>query len=613
MLVLVVLTGILAQVLAGLIRIPSIVLLLTFGVLMGPSFWDLTTGKAELAPVRPDQLGDLLPAFVELSVVLILFEGSMNLRIAELKRVGRPVRRLVTAGLLLTFVLASLASMLLSDLNLGNAMLFGALVSVTGPTVIRPLMARIHVRREIRTILEGEGVLADPIGALLAVIALDWSLRGGGSFFEALQNFGGTLLAGAAVGGGMGFLLGWIVRLRVGYSDRLKNLIVLSFVFSCFVLAETCVPQSGLTSIVVCGLVSQHGIAAHEYELRVFKEQLSILVLSMLFILLAARLNLERIRTVALEHNGLWTVLLVMLVIRPLNVFMAVRGTQIRPGERIFLAWTAPRGIVAAAVASLAALILDEPGARRTEALVFLTIFLTVFIQGGLAPLLAWALRLGRDATGPILIVGANALGVTIANLLRRLGREVILVDRNPAVCRAAAKLGLRVVPGDAQDPDLMRKEAQLPDADAVLALTPNFGVNQLVAQLARQERTDSQILVAATDLESQIAPEAVQRMGAEIAFGRAISLANWDDLIRNGRTELIEVDLARSRFGGRPAADLPLQKEVIPLLTVVSDGIRFANHRQSLPSSGRLFVLVRKDKVAELKPLLSRGPDSEG
>jgi NhaP-type Na+/H+ or K+/H+ antiporter len=599
MLIVVIAVGILAQVVSGLTRLPSIVFLLSFGVILGPSFWKLITGLEGIGFIRPDELGVMLQVIVELSVVLILFEGSMNLRVRELRQVQFSVRRLCTIGIVLTCGGAATAAMFICGLEFKHALIFGALVSVTGPTVIKPLIARIKVRREIKTILEGEGILADPIGALLAIIALQFALGDSGTLWAVLHGFGTRLAIGVAVGIAMGTILGLTVRFRVSYSDRLKNLIALALVFASFALAESFMVNSGLTAVVVAGLFAQLGIGPHEHELRVFKEQLSILVLSILFVLLAANLDLQKM--LDLGWRGLLTVGIVMLFIRPLNILLSTFGGKPTFREKIFLAWTAPRGIVAASVASLSALVLvqhGQPDGSRIESLVFLTIFLTVFLQAGLAKPVALILGITKGHVGPILIIGANSVGIALANLLDRMGRDVVVVDKNRNSCRAARKLGLEAVHGDALDRDMMVKDAELAEADALLAMTPNVEVNQLIGQMASQEYEIDNVHIADTNLDSPPNADAFARFGGGMAFGTTVSISHWDELVRAGNTELVEVDLAHSEFGGRSPTDLPLTDDIVPLVYSDSEGAHIVDHRFKIPTSGKLFLLVRKDQA---------------
>jgi len=609
MLIVVVTTGILAQIISGIVRIPSIVFLLSFGVLLGPSFWELVTGT-QGGFIRPRMLGEMLPVLVELSVVLILFEGSMTLRIGELKRVLRSVRSLCTIGMIITCSFAAAAAVWIAGLELRHALIFGSLVSVTGPTVIKPLMARIKVRREIKTILEGEGILADPIGALMAIVALQFALGEGRDILGLLQSFGVRILLGAIVGAALGLLLAAVVRFRVTYSDRLKNLIALVFVYAAFAVSERIIESSGLTAVVVAGLFAQAGIGHAEHELRLFKEQLSILVLSVLFVLLAANLDLRKM--IDEGWPGIATILVLMFVVRPVNIFLTTWGGRPTFREKLFLSWTAPRGIVAASVASLSAIVLLEhgqAGGSRVESLVFLAIFMTVFVQASLARPIAWLLGISKGAVGPVLIIGANSIGIALANLLSRLRREVIVIDKNAGACRAAQKLGLNAVHGDALDREFMLKTGLISEAESLLAMTQNLEVNHLIGQMARLEYEVEHVHIADPNPGGGQSSNSFARMGAGLAFGRALALQKWDDRIRAGETELIEIDLAGSTLAGLTPGELPHKEEMIALAHAEPIGIHIVDHRRKLPSQGRLFLLVRKEKVDEISASLIRRP----
>jgi NhaP-type Na+/H+ or K+/H+ antiporter len=385
-----VVAGIAAQVLAGYFHIPSIVLLLLFGILLGRDGFDF---------LNPSLLGIGLEVVVSLSVALILFEGGLNLQLGELKEVSSSLRNLVTLGVLITLTGAGMAAHWLSEFPWSIAFLYASLVVVTGPTVINPLLKQIGVEKKLSTLLEGEGVFIDPIGAILAVIVLHFVLSGNVEPLILIKGLVLRLGIGVAIGIAGGWLLSQLIKHDQFLSQELKNLVVLASVWGLFSLAQVLRSESGLVVAVVMGIVLRASNLPSEYLLRKFNEQLSILANSVLFILLAADLSIASV--FALGWGSVLTVLVLMLIVRPINILISTWNQGFNWQQQLFLSWVAPRGIVAASLASLFAVSLTKQGINggdSIKALVFLTIMMTVFFQGLTAGWVASLLdlRLGR-------------------------------------------------------------------------------------------------------------------------------------------------------------------------------------------------------------------------
>ncbi len=381
-----VVAGIAAQVLAGYFHIPSIVLLLLFGILLG---------RDGLTFLDPSLLGVGLEVVVSLSVALILFEGGLNLQLGELKEVSTSLRNLVTLGVLITFVGAGIAAHWLSEFPWPIAFLYASLVVVTGPTVINPLLKQIGVEKQVSTLLEGEGVFIDPIGAILAVIVLNFVLSGNVQPLILVKALVLRLGIGVALGLGGGWLLSKLLKQDKFLSQELRNLVVLASVWGLFSLAQVLRSESGLVVAVVMGIVLKASNLPSESLLRQFNEQLSILANSVLFILLAADLSIASV--FALGWGSVLTVLVLMVIVRPIDILISTWNQGLKWQQQLFLSWVAPRGIVAASLASLFAVSLTKQGINggdSIKALVFLTIIITVFFQGLTAPWIASLLNL---------------------------------------------------------------------------------------------------------------------------------------------------------------------------------------------------------------------------
>lgn len=595
--------GMLGQVLSGIFRLPSILFLLALGIALGRD-------GAEL--IDPSRLGPGLEVFVRLSVAFILFEGSMRLRLREIRKVQRSVRRLITLGVLFTFVAASAAGHLVGGLPLRYACLFGALVTVTGPTVIRPLVQRIRMRPELAAVMEGEGILADPIGAILAAVCLEYALAPQTTALLQAQELALRLGVGLGVGGAVGFVAGFIVKHRTPSAERIKPLVVLACALGGYGIAETLRNEAGIMAVVAAGLAIQHGVASHDRELREFKELITTLLLSVLFILLSANLSLERMRNEGLP--GLLTVLAVMLVIRPLDIFLCTWKGKLSTREKVFLSWVAPRGIVAASVASLGALVLerqDPQGAHRVESLIFLTIFLTVFLQGGTAKLLAGALGITVRDVRTIVVVGANPLARAVAAAFHERGKKVTLIDRNAGFVEEALRLDIRAIAGDATDRDVLHL-AGLDDADILIGLTGSSAVNQAAAQVALHERDLDRVWIALDENDRKRLDPVLARGGAELAFGRPIPIDIWQHQVENGRARLVHAEVTAANAPRKTVGETPFSNDVVPLLFRRGGAVELVRDSTRLLPGDVLTLLTRLPDEAGLRASLGVDPKAE-
>ncbi len=587
--------GIFAQLLAHRFRLPALVLLLFFGALSGPD---------GLGLLHPEALGEGLSLLVKLAVAIVVFEGALALRLEDLQKTLYEVRRLVTVGAAVTWLGASLAAYLLGGLSPGTSVLFGALVVVTGPTVVQPLLKRIPVSRRLKAVLEGEAILIDPIGAILAVAVFEAVLGfrevgGVAALGEAALGYLVRLGAGGAIGALAGLGLTWLLKQPRWVGLELKNLTALAGVLVAYGLAEAVRSESGLMAAVVMGLVVQRGAIPEEHRLKRFKEQLTLLAISLLFVLLAADLPLATVEAALLP--GLLVAAALLLVVRPLSVAIALRGSELSPKERLFLASVAPRGIVAASVASLFALALPGEG-ERLLALVFLTIFVSVSAASFLAPALARALGLAAAAGRLALVVGAGGLGRTVARLLLAAGRPVTLLDRNPHKLREAERERLPVVRGNALEEDVL-EEAGADEAGTLLAVTSNPEVNLLVAQIGR-EVFGIPRAYPALDPES-VGLELVRRLGARVAFGRPIDIEDWDHALGHHKARVVEFEIPEG-FASRPVGELDLPPELLPLVRFRGSGAEVVHAGQTW-APGERVAFASLLSEAETRELLSR------
>ena len=366
------LLSIASQYFAFKLKIPAILPLLIIGILVGPTF----------GIIQPDALfGDLLFPFVTLAVAIILFEGALTLKFDEITGHGSMVRNLCTVGALITWAIATPAAHYALDMSWQMAFLFGAIVTVTGPTVIVPMLRSVRPSAKISNILRWEGIVIDPIGALFAVLVFEFIISAQDAWTHTLLTFGLVVVVGLGFGAAFGYGLGQMLR-KNWLPHYLENTAVLTLMLGAFALSNSIAHESGLLTITVMGIWLANMDDVDVDSILEFKETLSVLLISGLFVLLAARLNFDSIINVG------WGFILVLIAIifiaRPLSVVVSSIGTKLNWREIGLLCWIAPRGIVAAAVSALFALKLEELGYAQADLLVpmvFLVIIATVVLQ----------------------------------------------------------------------------------------------------------------------------------------------------------------------------------------------------------------------------------------
>ena len=551
-------SGIASQVVAAYLQIPAIVFLLLFGILVG---------KDGLGLVHPNLLGSGLEVIVSLFVAPILFEGGLNLELRELGRVSGSIRNLVTIGTLITLIGGGMAAHWLGEFPWPIAFLYASLVVVTGPTVVGPLLKQVSVDRQVATLLEGEGVLIDPIGAILAVLVLNIVLNKGAAPIGLFRDLVVRLGMGTTIGAVGGWLLGFSLKRAKFLSEELANLVVLAALWGMFGLAEVVRSESGLMATVVAGIVVG---AAEIPELRLirrFKGQLTMLGVSVLFILLAADLSLASV--VALGWGSILTVLSLMFLVRPLNILICTWNSQLNWRQKMFVSWVAPRGIVSASVSSLFAILLTQKGINggdSIKALVFLTIIVTVLSQGLTARFVAQFLGITSNAATGAVIVGSNPLSRLIGKIFKERGESMVLIDTNEESCKQAEKEGLQAYKSSALDVNVL-EEAGLESVGTFLAMTNNGEVNLVLAQRAAEEFKPPRVLAIypkSPQQKNQNNKEKVQQ-----AFTTELNLKSWNQYLDDKEVKLGETVLKELGFEFQKTHLKALIKsgELIPLL----------------------------------------------
>jgi NhaP-type Na+/H+ or K+/H+ antiporter len=484
----IVVLGILAQWMAWRFKIPAILPLILIGLLVGPIASEFITedGSKWIEPTWNGNkglfAGETLYHFVSLSISIILFEGGLTLKLKEIKNVGPVViSNLITLGSLVTFVGGAVAAHYVFNLSWEISFLFSSLIIVTGPTVITPILRNIPLKKDVSAILKWEGILIDPIGALVAVLVFEFISVGAGEEYTktALIEFGKIVLFGSTFGFTFAHAVNFVLNRR-WVPHYLMNVFALASVLGVFILSDNYAHESGLLAVVVMGMVLGNSRSKYLGELLYFKESLSVLLISILFILLAANINMKELWLIY-NWNTAILFAIVVLLLRPVGVFLSTLGSNLKLNEKIYISWVGPRGIVAAGIASLFGLKLVNLKVEDSEyitPLVFMIVLGTVLLNATTARPFAKLVGVFLKKSTGILIVGASEVSQLIGEYLIKNDRHVVLIDSNITNIANAQKKGLEAINTNIYSEDL-KDNIELNDMGFLMALTGSPDINK--------------------------------------------------------------------------------------------------------------------------------------
>ncbi|MCP4131930.1 MAG: PTS transporter subunit EIIA [bacterium] len=473
--------GIVFIIISNRIKVSAIVILLLGGIFLGPSI--LGVGLLD-----PKSLGEGLTIIIKLSVALILFEGGLTLDVKGYREVSREIRRALTWGVIITWLLSSITIKFLFgfmwhfNFTWPFALLAGSLVIVTGPTVIGPLLKRIGVQKKIHSFLHWEGVLIDPIGVFISLLMYEWIIG-----HNALTTFLLRISTGISIGIFSGLLLIYIIR-KQWLSDEHLNVFILSYALALFTISDVLVVESGLMSVTIAGFVVGYIKTPLLDNIKVYKAQLIELLIGLLFMLLAANLDIESFGKYKITHL-LIAIGIIMFLVRPINILVSTYGKRFSFKEKLFLSWIAPRGIVAASMASLFALNIKEFGGDEykdiysfLEAFTYSVIVGTVIFQGFTAKPVGRLLKVLEPEHRGWLIIGAHPVALAAAEFIRKRGFPVTVIDTNLHSVKVARQEGFTALSANALtiDPD---DYPELYGVGNILAITKNENLNLLACQ----------------------------------------------------------------------------------------------------------------------------------
>jgi len=594
--VIAVLVAVACQMASSKMKFPPIFLWLLAGMALGPHGIHL---------LHAEQVEPALHTLIELGLAVILFEGGLNLNLKSLKEHGWVVGRLLIFGPLLTILIGGAMAQILTGISWPLALLFGALVAVGGPTVITPIIRQVRMDREISHILSSEAMLVDAVGAILAIVLLQVVLTPDQGTFSIVQSVVIKFMAGALFGWAGGWLLSTALKSSFIEDIEVRTVFTLAAVWGIFLLADGVSSQAGLLAVLVAGATMQRMELPDIQRLRHFKGSLSILLISVLFVLLASNLNLYIVRVYLWE--GIIVFVALALIARPFSAWLAAIETELTAPQIWFLGSMAPRGVVAAGITSLFVLLLVEAGHKEAEillALVYIIIIASVFVYSFLAsPMARWLGVTGRDERS-VLIVGGGQMGAELGRVLAD-DREVRFLDLNTDVVNNLKRAGFQAICGNALDP-LYMEILHTEEVGAVLAMTGSSDHNLLIANLAKNNFHVTEVYVALQEGDENKHASMIKQLGARRLFAKPYTFSYWhDQAIRKRLMHELRVIEPGSPLIGHKMIDVRIPHGVQPLAVCRKDQMLIPHDSLRFEEGDEISLLTRPERIEEGQPLI--------
>jgi NhaP-type Na+/H+ or K+/H+ antiporter len=589
--VIAVLMAVFSHLVSERMRMPPILLWLLGGMILGP--FGLHVLHAEL-------LEPAMHTLIELGLAIILFEGGLNLNLKTLREHGAVVSRLVILGPLLTMLIGGSLAHMLTDMSWPMSLLFGAIVSVGGPTVIMPIIQQVRLDRAISCILSSEAMLVDAVGAILAIVMLQLTLTPDMGAWMTAQTVLYTIVVGAVIGLIGGWLLGQALKREITHNVEVRTIFTLAVVWAVFLIADSVSSQAGLMAVLVLGASLQKMDLPDIQRLRHFKASLAVLLISVLFVLLAAQLNLDILMRYLWQ--GVLIFILLAVFVRPLVAWLSCVGSALEPKQMQFLGLMAPRGVVAAAITSLFALSLQDHGFTNSDvmvSLVFTIILLSVFIYGSMARFLSQKLQVNGSSDRTVLLIGGGQMAAEMGRVLCS-DREVRFLDLNGEAIGHMKRAGFAAVQGNALDP-LFMEVIHAEEVSAVLVMTGSSDHNLLIASMAKEQFHVPEIYVALQEGDEGKHARLIHQLQARRLFAKPYTATYWMDqamrkrLIHDSVTITLESGLV-----GCELAHARITHGVQPMAVIRNDETLVPYDHLVLEAGDEILFLFRFDHLKE-------------
>ncbi|WP_284140185.1 MULTISPECIES: sodium:proton antiporter [unclassified Virgibacillus] len=601
------LLGIGSQWLAWRYRLPAIVVMSITGLLIGPI----------LGFINPEEdFGSLYSPIISVAVAIILFEGSLNLNFKELRGLGRPVFRISTVGAFIAWILGSLTAHYIAGLSWAVAFIIGGLFIVTGPTVIMPLLRQSKLKPRPAKILKWEGIIVDPIGALLAVFAFEIIA------FLTANDPDGTKLIMFFIASIFAAIFGWLCGRGIGWMfetghipEFLKSPSVFIVVILCFTIPDTIVHETGLLSVTAMGMTLANMGISSVADMRHFKENITVLLISAIFIMLTASLQVETLLQI-FSPRIIGYVLLMMLAVRPLSIFLSTIGTNLTTNEKLLVGWIAPRGIVALTVSSYFAGILLDAGYEDASILTTLTfglVFFTVLAHGFSIRWMAKKLHLSMEGRPGTLIVGSNRFTVELAKSLTKSNAPVIIVDSSWERLRCAREGGVPFYHGEMLSEQTEYHLDTIP-YEYMIAATDDHAYNALICTTFMPEYGRTNVFKISPYDQMNGGDEMVSKVAGRLLFRQDVTIEDLNAMLEAGfvfrRTTLT------SQFTYAQYKKEKDEATVFLYLIKPSGQIKFYSEAmRTVPDSGDVIVSITppSKEIAKIKAKLENQRNGNG
>lgn len=589
--------------LADKYRLPGIIIYLSIGVLFG---------RNALGLIQPSSLGTGISVIITVFVSIILFEGGLSLNFRQLSALKIVLMKDIFFSVLIIISSGFLAARYILDLSWEVSLVFSSLIIVTGPTVIKPIIRHIPLKEKVKEFLNGEAVLIDAIGAVIAIIMLDFVISKQ-QVGQVILSFALSIGAGLLTGVIFGFLAYYLIMKTDFFPESTHSYLTLGIVFSDFWLSESIASESGLMSVMALGIVMSNIEYKIKENIIEYIEKTTRILISILFVLLSAGFDLRKVSEIFWE--GMAAVFILIIARFPV-IFLSTAKQGFTQGERLFISWIGPRGIIALAVASIIALKLKSHGFENSEAveiLVFLLIVSTVLIQGLSAKFLAGKLNLFEKGDKSIVILGINEITLFTAEELRNY-TDILFVDSNKESCSKADQRGFQYRAGNAFDKSIY-DGIDLENYSTVLACSENSEVNILYCRFLKNNFGFSSLFAVLNEKESEKLSEIIKNEGIKLAFGtsgllnlsaRYSYLKKLKEYLSSSKKIIYKIKIGSKEFLNNAPGKYPFPDGCLVLLIKRDEKDYYIYHNQmKLEMNDEVYYVSREEDSVLLEGIV--------